>query len=280
MFWKIIILIMAVLALLGVLWINERPVSVIETPESEVKVLPAEVIEKIGQAQYDKSFQVPILLYHYVEYVKDTNDTIRQSLNITPDIFEEQVKTLSEAGYTFLTMRELGLIIDDKQALPEKPVVLTFDDGHWDIYTDVWPILKKHQAKITVFMITDFINGSDFLSTEQIREIVGSKEIEIGAHTVHHVSLAYESAQTLKFQVEQSKKTLEKDFGLEVVSFAYPNGALDLAAMQAVEDAGYWTAVSTVLGTNVNKGNRFALYRLRPGRLIGENLLERLREVN
>lgn len=267
-------LLLVCIFLLSFFYLERQPT--VETLKTEVTELPQEVRDKIGMAEVDESVRIPILMYHYVEYVKDTNDTIRQSLNINPDIFEAQVKALKEAGFTFLTMREVGLIIDDKMELTPKPVVLTFDDGHWDLLTDVLPILKKYKAKATVYIITDFLDGSDFLSIEQLLKLSQAKEIEIGAHTVHHAYLADRLPMTVKFELEESKQMLEELLNIWIVSFAYPNGALDLQAMDAVQKAGYWTAVSTAPGVNANKANRFALYRLRPGRRTGEGLVEYL----
>src|SRR5260221_1858640 len=73
---------------------------------------------------------VPILLYHYVEYVKDKRDTIRQSLDIVPKILEEQVQTLLSDSYTPITINDLADYLDGKILLPPKPVILTFDDGY------------------------------------------------------------------------------------------------------------------------------------------------------
>jgi len=248
----------------------------VETAKSEVKKLPAKVKKAIAKKPVREAYNVPILMYHYVEYVKDTRDTIRQSLNITPDIFEEQVKTLSEAGYTFMTASELGEVIDHKSELPEKPVLLTFDDGHWDILTDIIPIFKKFKAQGTVYIITDFLNGSDFLTEEQLQRVIDSGVFEIGAHTVHHVSLSGKLPQTVKYEVEESKNFLEEKYNIWVNAFAYPNGALDLQAIKMVREAGFTTAVSTVPGVEVTSANRFALYRLRPGRRTGEELLNYL----
>jgi len=245
----------------------------VETAASEIKKLPSKVKRAIAKKQVLATYSVPILMYHYVEYVKDTRDTIRQSLNIPPDVFEEQLKTLSEEGYTFLTASELEEVIDGKRELPQKPVLLTFDDGHWDILSDIVPLFKKYQAQGTVYIITDFLNGSDFLTEEQLGKVIDSGVFEIGAHTVHHVSLAGKMPQTVKFEVEESKNFLEKKYNIWVNAFAYPNGALDLPSLEAVREAGFTTAVSTVPGVEVTAANRFALYRLRPGRRTGAELL-------
>lgn len=256
-----------------------RPV--IETPKTEVIKLPPNIETQLrNEESTSLKFRIPILMYHYVEYVQDKKDAIRQSLNINPYTFEQQVKTLSDAGYTFMTAKELGRVLDGKMELPKKPVVLTFDDGHWDLDTVVLPILKKYNAKATAYIISGFIGGSDFLTSAQLEDVISSGLVEIGAHTVHHLSLKGKFLPIVQYEVGQSKSNLEKKYHLSVVSFAYPGGAFDTQAMQVVKNSGFNTAVSTVPGTSQAKENRFFLFRLRPGYRTGASLLEYLNQTN
>ncbi|MDO8583264.1 MAG: polysaccharide deacetylase family protein [bacterium] len=232
------------------------------------------------QLKPDSSFRIPILLYHYVEHVQDKGDTIRQSLNIFPNVFEEQVKTLSENGYTFMTASELADVLDGKKSLPQKPILLTFDDGHWDLFTDILPILEKYHAKATAYIISGFIGGSDFLTDDQMKKVVQSRLIEIGAHTVHHVGLAYKLLTLVQFEVASSKKQLEDTYHIRVGSFAYPGGSFDQQAANVVKNAGFRTAVSTIPGIQQNQSNRFFLHRIRPGYRVGDELLEYLKQEN
>ena len=257
---------------------SEEIKPVVETPKSEVKKLPEEIKKKLSRATSSATFRVPILMYHYVEYVQDKKDTIRQALNINPYVFEQQVKTLSDAGYTFMTAKELGEVLDGKNQMPKNPILLTFDDGHWDFYTDVLPILKKYNAKATSYIITGFIGGSDFMNQEQIRGIIDSGLVDVGAHTVHHVSLKKQPLLRVQTEVADSKAMLENTFHIRVVSFAYPNGAFDMQAVQVLKDSGFSTAVSTVPGVDQNQNNRFFLYRLRPGGRTGQYLLNWLNQ--
>jgi peptidoglycan/xylan/chitin deacetylase (PgdA/CDA1 family) len=253
-------------------FVSSRIISIVETPKTEMKKIPSDVKEKLSLTV----FRVPILMYHYVEYVKDKKDTIRQSLDITPYTFEQQVKTLQNAGFTFMTARELGEVIDGKMELPKSPILLTFDDGHWDFDTVVLPILKKYNVKATAYIIAGFIGRSDFMSKEELVDVINSKLVDVGAHTVHHVSLKRRPSSLLNYEIGQSKSVLENTYHLSVVSFAYPGGAFDQKAIDAVKDAGFTTAVSTIPGIIQSSENRFFLYRLRPGYRTGDVLLNYL----
>lgn len=219
------------------------------------------------------NWQVPVLMYHYVEIVTDTRDTIRQSLDIQPQIFEQQLKTLQKAGYTFLTAADLAAIIDCQAPMPEKPILLTFDDGHRDFYTDVLPILERYQAKATVYVISSFIGGSDFMTADQVRSLQQHPLVEIGSHTVHHKALKGLPFATVEKEVFDSKQQLESNYQLSIVSFAYPDGSYDAQAENLVRQAGYHTAMATTKGESLNQDSRFHIHRLRPGNLTGEALL-------
>ncbi len=256
-----------------------RPV--LETPKTEMAKIPPTIVNKFKkESQAHVTFRVPILMYHYVEYVQDKKDTIRQALDINPNIFEEQVKTLAGAGYTFITAKDLGEALDGKKELPKNPILLTFDDGHWDLDTVVLPILKKYNAKATAYIIPGFLGGSDFLSPSQLRDVISSGLVEIGAHTVHHVSLKGKFLPIVQYEVLQSKLMLEKDYNLSVVSFAYPGGQFDEQAINVVKNDKFSTAVSTIPGEAQSVANRFFLFRLRPGYRTGDTLLKYINGTN
>ncbi len=230
--------------------------------------------------QLPVSVRVPILMYHYVEYVQDKGDKTRILLNTTPYTLEQEIKTLSEAGFTFMTNAELANVLDGKGRLPPKPILLTFDDGYRDFYTDAYPILKKYHAKATQYVIAGFLNRSNHLLTAQLQEIARDGLVEIGAHTVHHVYLKGRSLKDVSNEVFQSRVMLEKLSNKEVISFAYPFGAFDEQAIQVVKDAGFKSATSTIPGIDQKQEYRYFLYRLRPGGRTGQSLLNWLTQTN
>lgn len=246
----------------------------------DVTEIPNEVKESVKNLKPKKSIKMPILLYHYVEYVKDPGDTIRKSLDVLPTTFEAEIKTLKDAGYSFVTMADLANALDDRVTLPSKVVVLTFDDGYRDFYTDVFPILKRQQVKATAFIVPNFLNKPNNMDTWMIKEIAKSGLVEIGAHTMDHTYLTDLPLKRIEYEVIQSKKYLEKLLGHRIVSFAYPYGAFDNTTIDVVKKAGFRSAVTTISGIFAQDLNRFFLYRIRPGGRVGESLLELLRFQN
>lgn len=247
---------------------------------SDVTELPENIKESLKNLKPQKAFHVPILLYHYVEYVKDEGDTIRKSLNITPYVFDQEIKTMKDAGYNFVTLKDLADALDDKIELPAKSVILTFDDGYRDFYTDVFPILKKYQVKAVAFIVYDFLDKPNNLTTWQLKEISNSKLVEIGAHTMNHVYLKDLPLKRVEYEITESKKYLERLLSINIVSFAYPYGAFNDQAIRIVKEAGFRIATTTIDGNVAFDGNRYFLYRVRPGGRIGESLLELLAKKN
>lgn len=259
---------------------QEQPdATVVNYPKLVAKTLPPEVKQELKTASPAASLRVPILLYHYVEIVKDKNDTIRKSLALTPTTVEKQIQTLLDDGYTFLTLAELADILDGKKEAPEKPVVLTFDDGYGDFYTDVFPLLKKYQVRVTAYIVPGFLNHLNYMTTKNVEEIANSGLVELGAHTVHHTYLKGVKENVARKEIVDSKKMLEEKFGVSVVSFAYPYGAFDKQAMQLVEEAGFKTAVTTVLGIQASVNNRYFLFRIRSGARVGNDLIHYLEKT-
>lgn len=247
--------------------VNRKPV-VYHPPVKKVAITPLPL--PTG------TVKIPVLMYHYVETVQDPKDTIRKSLNIPPFIFEKQLKTLITAHYNFITMREVGEYLDGKRELPSKPVVLTFDDGYGDFYSDVYPILKKYNVPATEYVISGVLDKRNYMTTDEVVDIKKSGLVEIGAHTVHHPALGKMDSEAAFREIEGSKKMLESLVGGEVVSFAYPYGSYNDESPKLAEQAGFTTAVTTKKGLEVNQKNRYLLFRIRPGYSTGDGLIKEL----
>lgn len=247
--------------------------TILETKKNNLKEIPQEVKIKHPQSDAQAIYHIPVLMYHYVEYPKDTRDIIRQSLSTSPAIFEAQIKTLRDNGYTFMTMAEVADVLDGKKVLPSKPVVLTFDDGYRDFYEVVFPILKKYKSKAVAYIVPGLLDRSNYLFTWQVKEIAKDANIELGAHTMHHVYLKEMPLIFAQREIQASKYVLENIIHKPVVSFAYPYGAFDNSAIDLVKKANFHTAVSTIGGVTASVTNRYFIFRIRPGFMTGVALM-------
>ncbi len=227
-------------------------------------VKPTDIPEK--PASLSAQLKIPIVMYHYVEYVQDKGDHTRLSLDTTPYTFESELKSLINEGYQTYFVKDIPKILEGKIKYDlSKAVVLTFDDGYEDFYLNAFPLIKEYHVKATLFPIYDFINKQGFLTDTEIREIIASGLVEIGSHTLDHVGLKHVSSQVAQKQIVDSKKDLEQEFGIKVESFAYPFGAFNNNVMEMVKQASYSAAVSVIPGSIQSENNLFYLSRIRAG---------------
>ena len=226
-----------------------------------------------------RSLNIPILLYHYVEYVKDTRDTIRKSLDINPYVFEHQVETLRDAGYTFLTPHDINEIFEGRKHLPRKPVILSFDDGYQDFYTDVLPVLKKYNARAVSYVVSGFLNEPNYMTSAELKEVIKSGLVEIGCHTAHHLDLKHAAPFVAEAEIKQCESDIQKDFGIVPVSFAYPYGVFNQTLPTILARHGLKNAVTTQFGSEISLHNIYTISRIRPGGRMGTELTSYLEKT-
>lgn len=255
--------------------------AIAELPEeNQMTVLPSDFPNVLGARTGGKTIneeyiRVPILMYHYVEYVADKNDTGRIKLTTPPNVLKAQIETLKASGYTFVTPDSLALALEgESKNFPKKPVILSFDDGYMDLYTDVFPILKQANVKAVAYIIVNFLNRPNFLFSFQLEELAKSPLIEIGAHTMDHLALKGLDKKIARYQIAESRKALQKELHLPINSFAYPYGSFDQQAIDLVREAGFTDAASTIPDIKDTVDTKYYLYRLRPGFRTGQDLLD------
>jgi peptidoglycan/xylan/chitin deacetylase (PgdA/CDA1 family) len=205
---------------------------------------------------------VPILMYHYIRVNPDPKDEIGFGLSVNPDQFQAHMAFLAERGYKVVAMRDVNEYVGTGKLPSDKWVVLTFDDGYRDAYTEAWPVIKKLGFGATVFMITDLIDNPRYLSADQLKEL-NAAGVEIGSHSASHPELPQLSAAKLKHEVFDSRDTLVRLLGGPIASFCYPSGHNSAAVRQAVQAAGYASAVTVDPGLFKGKEDRFQIPRVR-----------------
>lgn len=187
---------------------------------------------------------VPVLNYHQI------NDTEHNSLTVNTKQFEAQMKYLAESGYTPITPAEMLDAWEGKGTLPEKPVIITFDDGYLDNYNHAYPILQKYGLKATIFLISDYVSTyPNYLTWADVLEMQESGLIDFESHTLSHEELTKApSTEEAKKQLTESKKALEWHLGRPVTFIAYPCGEYDETLEDLTKDAGYRAAFTVNYG--------------------------------
>ncbi len=201
---------------------------------------------------------IPVLEYHMIT---DHPREDAQIYNVPPKVFEEHLNYLEEQGYTTITMLEFMKARKGKLELPEKPVILTFDDGYADNYEEMLPILEAHGMKATVYMITNMIGQPGYLTWEQLRDMQ-ERGVEIGSHTANHLPLTGLPPKEREDELKLSKLILEWNGIRTVFSLSYPNGKYDDALPELLRQNEYLTAVTGDPGLNTFRTNPYLMHRV------------------
>jgi peptidoglycan/xylan/chitin deacetylase (PgdA/CDA1 family) len=212
---------------------------------------------------------VPILMYHRIGV--PTSSAMRR-FSVGPTAFDAQLRYLKTNGFTGLTVSDfVNFSLHRPDLLPEKPIVLTFDDAFADFYTEAAPLLRAYNFPATLYAVAGQLNGTSswlpgddsrlpLLGGSQLIEL-GQMGIEIGAHSMTHRALDGLDAVALKNEIEQSKRCLEDCLSAAVDSFAYPFGFSSDRVRKQVKAAGYSSACAVRYETSSTVDNPFDLAR-------------------
>lgn len=186
------------------------------------------------------------LVYHRV--CPDA-DAFASSYVVSTSDFRRQMEYLVRHGYRAVTVDEL-LATNGAASPGGRRVLLTFDDGYLDNYTEAFPILREYGLPALIFLVADFsrrINWWDtplgvpetaLLQPEQIREMA-AHGIEFGSHSLEHSSLPQLTDGELRRQLEESKAAIEASTGRPVRAFSYPYSHVDARVKAALRASGY-----------------------------------------
>jgi peptidoglycan/xylan/chitin deacetylase (PgdA/CDA1 family) len=219
-------------------------------------------------------YYVPILNYHSVSDNLFGKVHPYYQINTSVSVFAKQLKWLRNEGYRTIGLPELLGGFDTAEDLSRR-IVLTFDDGYRDFYTDAFPLLKQCGFSATVFLATDRIQdtsvrleGADYLTWSEVRELHG-EGVTFGSHSVTHADLRSLGPDQIDYEIGYSKETIEEKIGAQVDSFAYPfafpeeDHDFTRYLADILQNRGYSNGVSSTIGRAKLKDTRFFLPRLR-----------------
>lgn len=203
-----------------------------------------------------KNKKIPILMYHSINYEKGN------ILRVSKENFRNQMKYLKNNNYTTLTLDELYSYMKTGKNLPIKPIVITFDDGYKDNYTNAYPILKEFKLKATIFVITNTIDHEkNYLTSSEIKSM-DLNNIRIESHTASHEHLDKISYLDNVKTMKTSKAKLEKILSRKIDYISYPYGGYTYNTIKAAKQSGYKLAFSTQLGWIDKNDDIYSLGRI------------------
>lgn len=214
---------------------------------------------------------VPILMYHVIATPPSGGSQLPE-LFVDPKDFEAQMKWLKDQGYTGVTLNQVYDAWFKGAEIPEKPVVISFDDGYRGQYVYARRTLRDLGWPGVLNLIVRTLNPGGELSTAMVQQMI-KDGWELDSHTENHLDVATLSGPELEHEVGQSRVDLQHQFHQPVNFFCYPSGSYDAQSVKAVQDAGYLGATTTQEGL-ASKDHMFTLDRIRISNSDGVSGLE------
>lgn len=229
-------------------------------------------------------FFVPMLMYHNIN---DNYNPSNASAEISGEMFEEHLLYLKENGYSPIFLKDYYQFRTNGERLPDKPIVITFDDGYLNNYTVAYPLLKKYNMNATIFIITGRtgLQGAvkyPHFTWAQAMEMDKSPYVDIQSHTQYHNDLSSVNKGVAVLELRKSKRLIEKMLNKEVLFLAYPYGSRNEVVIKAAKKAGYKAAVlADAVNQGVNRSDtdlmqlkRIAVY----GTMTGDDLINEIKK--
>lgn len=202
--------------------------------------------------------EVPVLMYHEI----GTPSGPWKELYVEPAVFAQQLDYLAQEGYTTISLENLYDHWYKEKPLPEKPIILTFDDGYKSMYEKVFPLLLARKMQGTFFLYPSKFDTSNGLTPQMVKEMA-QKGMEIGSHTLNHVDLTKVKLDQQKKELSHSKKILEELTEKPIHFLCYPAGRYNGQVIEEVQKHGYWGAVTTQMGKTFYQQDPYSWKRIR-----------------
>jgi peptidoglycan/xylan/chitin deacetylase (PgdA/CDA1 family) len=254
--------------------IHESRLSTLFTPMRLDRAVSLHLIRPLAQRLKYRSggIRIPILMYHSISDEVQARHPYYE-MNTSPQVFRRQMSFLCQNGYSTVSLGEAVNALETHG--PDlKSVVITFDDGYKDFYTDAFPILHECGFSAALFLATGRVGnksiqfeGKEYITWSEVRELQ-PRGIRIGSHTISHPTLVNLKEPDIDRELCHSKRTIEDELGVGVTSFSYPYAFPETdrpfvkRLKTILEMHGYENGVSTILGTARRDSNPFFLPRI------------------
>ena len=216
---------------------------------------------------------VPILTYHSISNNLFGHSHPYFQINTSPEVFSKQMRWLKSAGYQSIGLSEMWSQLSAGRDMSKK-VVITFDDGYRDFYTEAHSVMKQCGFTATLFLATGRIRnkpmryeGVDYLTWSEVREL-RAEGIEFGSHTVTHPDMRSLEPEQIDYELGYSKEVIEQELGEAIDSFSYPfpfpEEDKDFTRFlgDTLENLGFKNGVCSVIGRVHCKSNRYFMPRM------------------
>jgi peptidoglycan/xylan/chitin deacetylase (PgdA/CDA1 family) len=222
---------------------NDIPVKSILLPKDSLKNIAPQRIASAGEMLAKK--QVPILCYHQIRDWRATDSKRSKDYIVPVEVFKQQLKMLADSGYHTILPDQLYNYLTHGTPLPNKPIMLTFDDTDLGQYTVGYPEMKKYSFKGVFFIMTVSLNRPNYMSKEQVKELNDAGNV-IGSHTWDHHNVKKYQGNDWEIQIDKPTKQLESITGTPIRYFAYPFGLWNKQAIPELKKRNFMAAFQLI----------------------------------
>ncbi len=262
---------------------------------------PSAPLQSKIKQNVSQKITLPILMYHHINTVESLpkDDKTGINLRVSPEIFEKQLQFLQKNKFNTINSFQLQDYLNGGFDLPDNPIMLTFDDGFTDSYTNAFPVLKKYNMSGDFGIVTSMVGQSDHMSWDNLNEMKNAG-MSFASHTDNHCTTAIKdkngefedspisniekpcssfaiqeklSSGQIKYEFEKSKNKLEKNLNIKISHLIYPFGFYNKQAQEIAKNLGYSFATTVKPQKNniVDFTNPFEVGRFRvQGQQVGD----------
>lgn len=223
-------------AFYGALWFVLTLITVLQTPipetnnyqvqnnpqsQTELAIDNRQSVEKLqAECPYTQkvNWEIPVFMYHHIQDNVDPSNESAMLHSVEIANFRNQLDMIRNRGYTPVTFYHLVA-----NCLPEKPIIITLDDGFLDAFNGAFPALVERNMVATFYISSNSIGSPAYMDWNQVNQLVEAG-MEIGSHTLNHANLKIISPELQRTEILDSIAAIETQTGRDVISFAYPYG--------------------------------------------------------
>jgi len=183
-----------------------------------------------------------VLVYHRFA------PTAADSMTVSTQVFEAQLKYLRDNGHVFVSLRDVVNFVAGRGSMPARAVAVTADDGHRTVFTEMKPIVERYKIPVTLFIYPSAISNASYAMTwNQLAQLRATGWFGIESHTYWHPNFRIEKRRLssqdyrafVKLQLANSRQVLERHLGITVDELAWPFGIYDDDLIVIAREAGY-----------------------------------------
>lgn len=233
------------------------------------RIIISDLIYSLNFFKFGKDIR--ILMYHLIDNPRPED---RFGICVSKENFSQQMEYLYQNGYQTIQLQDLVNYIRHQKTIPDKSIIITFDDGYLDNYLHAYPILKKYNFTATFFIVVGYVGKKIIYDIDKgkvnwVRQHMPWSEIEemgacgmsFGVHGYSHVDLVKLNPEEARRQIRRPKAILEDRLGHEIKHFSYPHGSFNQEVKQLVIESGFTCACTVKYGLNNRKSDLYELRR-------------------